>query len=166
MCRVGRIVAASCFLKVDGIGGESQDARHQGEIELLSFSWGEAQLGASGAGGGGGAGKVQIHDLHFTATMSKASPQLMQACASGQHLKSAVLSGRRPGKSQQDYLVITLSDVLVSSYQVGAVDPTAPVDQVALSFARITLDYRPQKADGSLDAAVHAGWDVKANKKI
>jgi hypothetical protein len=28
------------------------------------------------------------------------------------------------------------------------------------------VEYKAQKADGSLDAAVTAGWDVKTNKKI
>ena len=29
------------FLKIDGIDGESKDSKHQGSLELDSWSWGE-----------------------------------------------------------------------------------------------------------------------------
>jgi type VI secretion system secreted protein Hcp len=40
------------------------------------------------------------------------------------------------------------------------------VDQLTLNFSKLNLDYKPQKADGSLDSTISAGWDVKANKKL
>jgi type VI secretion system secreted protein Hcp len=160
------MAAVDYFLKIDGIPGESQDARHKGEIELVSFSWGETQS-APPAGSGGGAGKVHMQDLHVVMRVSKASPQLLLACASGQHLKSAVLTARRSGGQQQEFLVFRFNDLLVSSYVIGgAADQAAPLDQVSFNFGQIVVEYRPQKADGSLDAVVHAGWDVKANKKL
>src|SRR5918992_2438205 len=97
------VAAFDYFLKIDGIAGESADSKHKGEIDVESWSWGETQSGSSGVGGGG-AGKVQMQDLHVTASMSKASPQLMLACASGTQLKSAVLTGRRAGASQLEFL--------------------------------------------------------------
>ena len=158
---------ASYFLKIDGIAGESLDAKHKGEIELESFSWGESQQGAAAGTGGAGAGKVQMHDFHFAMRMNKASPQLLLACASGQHLKSAILTGRRTGKDQQEFLVIKFADVLISSYQTGGVaDQPFPTDQVSFNFAQISVDYRAARPDGTLDPAVHAGWDVKANRKV
>jgi hypothetical protein len=104
------VAAVVYFLKLDGIQGESKDARHAGEIELESFSWGEANVGAGAAGGGGGgAGKVHVDDLHVVTRTSKASPALFLACASGQHFKQAVLTARRAGKAPQEFLVIRLS---------------------------------------------------------
>ena len=38
----GTTVAVDYFLKIDGIEGESQDAKHKGEIEVESFGWGAA----------------------------------------------------------------------------------------------------------------------------
>lgn len=155
------------FLKIDGVPGESADVKHKGEIQLESFAWGESSPGGAGPGGGGGAGKVQVQDLVVTMLVSKASPRLMLACASGKHYKEAVLTARRAGKAQQEFLVFKLKDVTVTSYQTaGAAGGEAPVDQAALGFSTIQLEYRPQKADGSLDAAVKAGWDVKQNKPL
>ena len=155
------------FLKIDGIQGESLDAKHKGEIDLESFSWGEASAGSLVAGGGGGAGKVHMQDLHIAMKLNKASPLLFLACATGQHLKQAILTARKAGKGQLEFLVFKFSDVLVSSYNTsGSSGDDAPTDQVAFNFARIEVEYRPQKADGSPDLPVKAGWDVKANKRV
>ena len=162
------MAAVDYFLKVDGIQGESLDSKHKGEIQLESFSWGETNLGTAPSAGGGGAGKVQMQDLHFVMQINKASPKLMLACASGKHIKQAVLTARKSGKAQQEFLVFKFTDVLVSSYQTGGSQhaEVLPMDQVSFNFARIELEYRPQKADGSLDAPIKAGWDLKTNKPV
>ncbi|MEW6604192.1 MAG: type VI secretion system tube protein Hcp [Thermoproteota archaeon] len=158
------------YLKIDGIEGESTDARHMGEIEVLSWSWGEANAGVASraGGGGGGVGKVNMQDFHFTAVMSKASPKLFEACAAGQHIKEAVLIARKAGGDQQEYLKITLNDVLISSYQTGGSsgDGGIPVDSFSLNFAKIEFEYKPQKPDGSLDTPIKTGYDLKLNRKV
>ena len=112
-------MAYDAFLKLDGIRGESNDKAHKGEIEISSYSWGVANSGSFSHGGGGGEGKATFQDLHFGMTMSKASPKLMSACATGKHIPSAVLTCRKAGGTQTEFLKIKLADVLVSSYQNG-----------------------------------------------
>ena len=160
------MAAVEYFLKIDGVDGESTDDKHAGEIEVLSWSWSEANPSPGAGGGGGGAGKVQMQDFHFTARVSKASPKLLVACASGQHVPKARLTCRTGGKAQQEFLKITFSDVLVSSFQTGGSSDVVPLDQVSLAYAKIEIEYREQKANGTLGAAVKAGWDVKSNKKL
>ena len=161
------MAAVDLFLKIDGIQGESKDAKHANEIDVDAFSWGETNVVSHAGGGGGGAGKVAMQDFHITKHLDKASPVLFLACASGKHFPKAILSARKAGQGQQDYLVITLSDVVVSGYQVGGAESgEAGVDQTSLAFSRIVFEYRPQKPDGSLAPAVKAGWDVKTNKAI
>jgi len=161
-------MATDFFLELDGIKGESADHKHKDQLDIASFSWGVTNSGASAGGGGGGAGKASFQDLHFTTEVGTASPTLMLACATGQHIKKAVLHVRKAGGDQQNYYTVTLSDVLVSSYQSGAHssgDPI-PTDQFSLNFAKIEFEYKPQKADGSLGSAVKTGYDLKANKKV
>jgi type VI secretion system secreted protein Hcp len=156
------------FLKLDGIEGESQDSKHKGEIDIQSFSFGASQSGTFASGGGGGAGKVAFQDIHFTHKVDKSSPKLMLACANGQHIKSGIVTCRKAGTGQQEYLKLTISDVLVSSTQVGgsSAGDLLPTDQFSLNFAKIEFSYQMQKADGSLDSPIIAGWDLKANKKV
>jgi type VI secretion system secreted protein Hcp len=162
------MAAIDFFLKIDGIKGESQDSKHKDEIDVLAWSWGETlPISPGSPGGGGGAGKVQMQDFHFTARTSKASPNLMLACASGKHVKSAVLTARKAGEKQAEFLTISLSDILVSSFQAGGTEAeVVPTESVSLNFSKIQLEYRQQKADGSLDAPIKAGWDVKKNQKF
>jgi type VI secretion system secreted protein Hcp len=162
------MAAVDYFLKIDGIEGESQDSKHKGEIDVQSWSWGETQSGSHAAGGGGGAGKVVMQDFHFVMQINKASPKLMLACATGQHIPKAVLTCRKAGKEQQEFLKITMSDLLVSSFQTGGAghSDVVPVDQISLNYAKIEVEYKEQKADGTLGGAVKAGYDLKANKQV
>ena len=162
------MAAVDYFLKLDGIEGESHDSKHKNEIDVQSWSWGESQSGTGAAGGGSGAGKVSMQDFHFVMQNNKASPKLMLACASGEHIKKGVLICRKAGKDQQEFLKITMSDVLVSSFQTGGSGSSdiVPTDQISLNFAKIEFEYKEQKQDGSLGAAVKAGYDVKANRVV
>lgn len=161
------MAAVDYFLKLQGIDGESTDSKHKAEIDIESWSWGATQGGAHGFGGGGGAGKVQMQDFHFTMRVNKASPKLMLACATGEHIKEAILTCRKAGKEQQEYLKIKFSDLLVSSYQTGgSAGEVIPMDQISLNFSKIELEYKEQKADGSLGGATKAGYDLKLNKQL
>jgi len=161
------MAAVDYFLKLDGIAGESADAKHKGEIEVLSFSFGETLTGGAGRAGGGRAGKVEMSDFAFTAGTSKASPVLFQHCAEGRHIKQAILTLRKAGKGQLEYLKIKLEDVLVSGYSLAGQESEGnPHDSFSLDFRKISFDYSPQKPDGSLAGTVHGGWDLAKNAKV
>jgi type VI secretion system secreted protein Hcp len=162
------LAAGDYFLRIDGVSGESTDSKHKGEIDVESWSWGESQSGSHGGGGGGGAGKVEMQDFHFVMRFNKASPALILACASGEHLKSALLTCRKAGKGQQEFLTFAFDDILVSSFQTGAAEASGvvPMDQVSLNFSKIQVEYKAQKKDGSLDNPITVGWDLKKNQKV
>lgn len=161
-------MASDYLLEIDGIKGESSDAKHKEAIIIDSFSWGATQAG-SAAGSSAAAGKVVFQDIHFTTRLSSASPQLFLTCATGQHIKKAVLFVRKAGGDQQEYFKVTMEDILVSSYQQSAAEAQeddVPLDSFSLNFARLLLEYTPQRADGSADAPVKAGYDLKLNRKV
>jgi type VI secretion system secreted protein Hcp len=162
------MAALDCFLRLDDIEGESQDAQHKGEVDLDMFSWGLQQFGTHATGGGGGAGKVHVQDFHFLMKVNKATPKLFLACASGQHIKQAVLTCRKAGGQQQEYVKVTMHDLLVSACRLGGSGDSdlIPMNDIQLNFAKIEFEYKEQKADGTLAAAVKAGWDVKQNKAV
>jgi type VI secretion system secreted protein Hcp len=155
-------VATDIFAKLGDIKGESLDDKHKDEIEILSWSWGVSNP-VSLAGSGVGQGKAHFHDLSFTHKIDKASPALMQACATGVHLKEATITHRKAGKGQQEFLVIKLNDVIITAL-ADADSSDASTETVSLAFAKIDVSYRPQKADGSLDAGIHFKYDLTANK--
>jgi len=179
------------FLKIEGIEGESQDAKHRNEIELLNFSWSERQSGTFALGGGGGAGKVKMEDAQFVMNFNKASPKLMLACATGEHIKQAVLTCRKAGKEQQPFIKMNFTDLIVSSFEtngngVGSYSYTGGTDQggwnlddwnktdrqaaalplnfVGINFATIEIEYKQQNADGTLGAGSRVKYDLKKNQ--
>ena len=158
---------ADMFLKIDGVEGESLDDKHKNEIELLSFSWGATQPGSAGHGGGSGVGKVQVHDFQFAKYFDKASPKLFEACATGKHTPKVVLTCRKAGGAQQEYLKVTFSEVIVSSIQnSGSGGDALPTESVSLNFSKIEIEYKPQDEKGNLGGVVKAGWDLSKNIKV
>jgi len=123
-----------------------------------------SQTGTMGVGGGGGAGKANFSDINFMHAVDKASPVLMTKCATGDHIKEATLVSRKAGKTQQEYLIIKMNDILVTSVQPSG-SSEHPMESVSLNFSKIVLEYKPQKEDGSLDAGIFFKYDVKANKE-
>ena len=154
------------FLKIDGWDGESPDEKHSKEIEVKSWSVGVAQSGSSDRGGGAGTGKALFQDISFTKIFDAASPNLLTGCASGEHKTKAVLVCRKAGKDQQEYLKVTLSDVIVSHYQTQGSEGSGGAlhDSFSLNYSKIEFEYKAQKADGTLGGAVKKSYDLKANK--
>jgi type VI secretion system secreted protein Hcp len=156
-------VTADIFAKLGDIKGESLDAKHKDEIEVLSWSWGVTN-GLTVAGTGAGQSRASFHDLSFTHKIDKASPTLMQACATGVHLKEATITHRKAGKGQQDFLVIKMNDVIITA-MTDSDSASESAETVSLAFAKVNVEYKPQKADGSLEAGIHFKYDLKAQKE-
>ena len=162
-------MAADIFAKIGDIKGESIDAKHKDEIEVLSFSWGvtnPVHQGGGGGGGGGAAGKATFQDLSIVHHIDKASPQLLLACATGKHLPDATITHRKAGKGQQEYLIVKMNDVIITGvvHSGSAGQQAATSETVSMAFAKVDVEYKPQKQDGSLDAGVHFKYDIKSNK--
>ena len=143
------------FAKLGDIKGESIDAKHKDEIEVLSCSWGVTNPSGPGHGGGGGAGKATFQDLSIVHHVDKATPKLLEACATGQHLKEATITHRKAGKGQVEFLIVKMSDVVITGVTHGGGNDSPAVENVSLAFAKVDFEYRPQKPDGSLDAGIH-----------
>lgn len=162
-------MAVDMFLKLDGIKGESRDQKHVDEIDIESYSWGESNFAPAGSPGGGGSGKVSMQDFHFVMRVSRASPLLFLACASGEHIKEGILTVRKAGsKDLLEYLKWTFTDLMISSFQEAGVASSVegPMDSISLNFAKIEIAYTEQRADGTGGTTFTAGWDLKTNSKV
>lgn len=159
------------FLKLGDIKGESQDDKHKGEIDLISFRFGVRQPGGGATiGAGSGVGKAQFHEFEITKRLDSASAKLMLACATGQHFPEVTLTCRKAGGNQMEYVKIKLEQVLVSGYETIGGDEgrkdTLPVDTFHLNFAKIHYSYTAQDSSGNPGANTMTGYDLLANKKL
>lgn len=165
------------FLKIDSVEGESPDQHYPGWIQLDAWQWSEENAGRWGMGSGGGSGKVEMKDFEFRMLNNKASPKLFLMCAMGAHIPQARLVCRKSGLGQKDFLTVTFSNCLVSSYKtvgnmpvdsqiINQVDTVLPTDLIKLNFARIEIEYKEQNNDGTMGAVIKSGYDLKLNARI
>jgi type VI secretion system secreted protein Hcp len=161
-------VAADYFLKLDPkVEGESTDSKHKGEIELETFSYSIMNPTSSLQGGGGaGAGKSMPGDVVFTKKIDKSSPRLAQAVAQGDHFKGAIVTIRKSGGTQQEYLTLTLNDCYISSYSTSGSGNGVPMESFSMNYAKMVSEYKEQKADGSLGGSVKLGYDWAKQVKV
>jgi type VI secretion system secreted protein Hcp len=149
-------MASDIVARIGTINGESQDKKHRDEIDVLTWSWGVSSTASAASGGGGGAGKSTFSDLTFIHRVDRASPLLLKACATGEHMKDATITVRKAGKGHQEYLVVKLTDVTVTSVTVNvASEAPATSESVSLRFAKVDYEYRAQKPDGTLEPGLH-----------
>lgn len=159
------------FLKIDGIPGEATDDRHKKEIDVLSWNLGVTNQGTSAYAGGLGAGKAVFHDFQFVMKTSAATPKLLEACATGAHIKEATLVCRKAGGGQLEYLIYKFTEGLViSSFQTGGHggDDVIPTESITFNYAKIEVEYKEQDTNtGQLNkGSIKAGYNLKLNKKV
>lgn len=162
---VAQAASVDYYLEIEGVEGEAADELHKGQIDIQSFSWGVSNAGSMAAGSGGGAGKASFSNLNVMKSVDKSSPVLFQSAAVGEHFPTAVMRLVDSG-SRTEFMKVTLTDVIISSYQTKGSDGSMPMESFRLNFSKIEFEYTPQKPDGSLDAPVKAGYDLAQNKKV
>jgi type VI secretion system secreted protein Hcp len=124
--------------------GKPKNAQIEGRIsdigtfEILSFSWGISNAIDIASGGGAGAGKAKFKELTLVKRMDVHSPKIQLACASGQHLQTAVINLiDNRGNSILQYELI---DVAVAHSDIDVADASdAPVEEVALAFGEVRM---------------------------
>ena len=156
------------FLRLEGIKGESRDRAHEGEIDVLAWSWGAANNASLHVARGGGRGGSTFDDISITKRVDRATPALWLGVASGRHIPSATLTLRTAGGDEQiAFLVIELEPVLVSSVHPGGVVDEQQLETISLNFARFRVTYTPQEPDGTPGPSVGpVGWDIQRSESV
>lgn len=150
------------FLQLDLIKGECEDRGYRDWIEVLSVNWGVEQphLTLSGTP----ASLPEFHNLVLSKPLDAATPLLLDTAAKGAHIKTAMLSlCDMVNGNPQEYLRITLTDVIVTSMVIGGDRADGrPVDTVAFAFGKISVIYT--KRGGASSTQVIFNWDLQTNK--
>jgi type VI secretion system secreted protein Hcp len=159
-------MAVDMFIKIGDYKGEARDKTHKEEIDVLSWSWGVSQSGSAQMGGGAGAGKANVQDLSITKYIDKSSPDLMLACCTGKHVPEVKLTCRKAGENPLEYLIITLTDSIISSVSTGGSGGEDRLtENVTLNFAKVKVEYTEQKADGTAGAKPKMTYNIAENVK-
>ncbi len=142
-------MANDMFLEITGIKGESTDAQHVGQIDIMGWHGGATNSGSFRQGPGGGSGITSVGDLAVAKYMDAASTELLKACMTGRHIDSAKLYVRKAGGKPLEFLVITLTKLLVKSVTQGMIEADGRLsERVTLHYAEIKEEYTTQTATG------------------
>ena len=157
-------MAIDQFLMLTDITGESIDAVHVDEIDILTWDFGASQSGNTHLSTGGGSGKVSVQDLILSKYIDRSSSALFQACCTGKHIPEAKLTVRKAGDNPLEYFIIEMEDCLITNISTGGSGGEDRVtENISINFAKFRITYTPQLIDGSGDAEVEMGFNIAEN---
>jgi len=161
-------MAVDMFLELKGVNGETDDkvfkTKADKGIDVLAWSWGISNSGTTHMGGGGGGGKANFQDLSITKYVDCASHALLLGCATGEHYDYAKLTVRKAGKTQMEYIIIEMTEVMVTSVSTGGSGGEDRLtENIALNFAKVKFSYVPQKPDGTPGTALPMTYSISEN---
>jgi len=156
-------MAVDYFLKLDGIAGESQDANHKGEIQIMSWSWGASQVSSVGGTGGSGAGKVDLADFTIMKTFDKSSVPLFKSICGGAHIKTGTFTAVKSGADGKPYLKVDFKELFVTGYHTSA-SSEVPSESISFSYNEVKVAYSTQDDKGTITLANQATYNTAQNK--
>jgi type VI secretion system secreted protein Hcp len=160
-------MAADMFLKLAGIAGESQDAQHKGEIDILGWSWGVAETPTTSGGSGAAAGNPNFHQLSVQKLLDLSSAPLLAAVAKGSRISTGTLTVVKTGAAPETFLVLNMKDVSIASVIMAeSQTENRPAETVALIFGQIDFEYTEFLANGAKGATNSFKWNITTNQPL
>ena len=153
--------ADDIFLKLFDVRGESVDAHHKGEIDVLSYSQSMSGPFAPTTAGGAPAGKTTCGQVTITKYVDGSSTRLVQAAAEAMHFADAMITFRRPGQNPIEYYQVKLEDVIVTEVQQSDRSGSSEraVERVSLMGRKFSYQYTGQSPTGAGAKPFQARWD-------
>jgi type VI secretion system secreted protein Hcp len=161
----------TALLKIDGIKGDADIESHKGEIEVLAVSHGvQAPRKLTGPQQSASVADHKDQDLVVTSTMGIGSPKLFEAAVTGKHFPKAVVTflSVSPSGKVSEFMIITMSDVVVSSivpvaHDTYANSEPAPMQDMTLNYGKIEWEFKPIE-EAKSTGPVKTSWDLKSGK--
>lgn len=151
------------YAKYHGIQGQSQEADHQGWIDILSLDWGAHRQDSSGSGSRRRS-SVMLEDFVLTLAYEKAAPKLQEICLKGKIIpKLEIELTATFGNARATYLKYEMKNVALLSFQTTAEggDELAPAVIVANNFEEIKVIYTEYDESGSSRGKVETKYKLK-----
>ncbi|WBS01444.1 type VI secretion system tube protein Hcp [Pseudoduganella sp. SL102] len=163
-------MAIDVYFQIDGIKGESQDATHQGWIEITSAHWGVLQPRSATASTGGGhtAERCEHRTLSLSKLSDLSSPVLMQHCSMGKTIPKAKLEIMRADGQGNPvrYYEVELENVMIANMEQLISEGCILHDSIGLRFSKVKWKYTQQKIGGGSGGNTSGGWDLACNKCV
>jgi type VI secretion system secreted protein Hcp len=147
------------------LAGESTLENQEGWISLSSYSHSiQLPLTIDQKQNKRTSGTASASQFNFTKLMDKTSTQFAQACASATDLgKVTIKLLQESGPVKLELMTYELENCLVASYSVGG-GGGVPTENIAISYTKITANYKVQKADATQEGQKGFVFEVAKGK--
>jgi len=162
-------MAVNCYMKIEDpvIDGESTDAGHAKELEILSWSHGFSQTTSStrSTAGSGTVERADHQDFSFSKYLDKSMQAIMKTCWMGDQINKAVVTMYRSAdKNPIPYLTITMEEIIVSSYSISGGGGDVPIENISFAYAKVEYKYTEQSKDtGEKGGALPISHNLSTN---
>ena len=156
----------SMVAKIGDIKGESVVIKHEGEIDVLSYSWGVVQPNAKV--GAPSASKGVVNALTLTKYVDTSSPTLFIDAAQGKVMPQAQFVVMKAGgkAGPVEFIKIKLTDAMVASVSNGERETVSGqltdrfIEKITLVFSAAEYSTSSMKADGTAANVVTVRWSA------
>lgn len=157
----------SFYLQAKNINGSVTTQGHEQWVELKSFDTGVSRniTVRSGHVTDRETGSPKIGDFVITKELDKSSPHFYEASLVGTSLGEVRIDACGASSDANKYLQYTLSDVMVSHYDIsgGAEEGSSdkPIETLHLNFVKVEMKYVPRNSANKTLAPISVGYDVE-----
>jgi type VI secretion system secreted protein Hcp len=162
-------MAFDCFLKIDGIPGESTDEKHKDWLEPISFRFGVShQVTGSLSGGGSQFSERANFEMFEIEKVVDASTPKLFLCCKGTPIPKMTFELCRATGEKSTYERIDFENCHVQSFRsTGKPDKNEglPTEQVCFTFSKKTIEaFKTDHATAKLlGSAGKTFWDQTKN---
>lgn len=162
------------YALIPDIGGESQRADHEDEIDITDIMWSVEQAATSQIGRGRSRSRADVSSLYCKKFYDASSPYIALAAMQAKSFKDVVVTVRKDsGDAHLDYLIITMTNVIISRYEiegVGRITDAEGVERegqelqesIGFAFENVKIKYVVQEEDHSAGDEHEVEFDIAA----
>ncbi len=150
-------------LLVPDVAGESVRADHEDEIDVHRILWNVSQGASAQTGKGRSKARAIVGELTCAKYYDASSPYLALAAMQGKSFDEVKVAVRKDsGEAHLDYLVITMTNVIISDYSIlpTADDELVIEESVSFTFEEVQIKYTVQADDHSAGDEHEIEYDI------
>lgn len=164
-------MAFDCYLKIDGIDGESSAGGYENWIQLLEYHSGVRQHGGGSTSGTKthSGGRADFDPFVVTKLIDKSSPLLAEYCAGSETIKTVTMAICKSSQGKQKFMEYKLTDATIMQVAASGLSKGSeekPTETVSFRFDKIEWAYKQFDNAGKGQGDVKKGWNVAGDKKV
>lgn len=159
----------SIYLEYEGVEGNVTADGYEKHIAVLSCQFGVGRAISMEAGNLSNreATRPSISEITLTKLADNSVTSIFKEAVTGSAGKKVTIKFVRTGADKVvEFMSYTLENCLVSSYSISADSENEPVENIALSFSKLMINYNDHDDSNKSGSPQRVGYDLKAAKPL